>query len=63
MVIDFIGCYAIEVVCKALFADLQPKSLITRGSERRMKRRAIEIQAKAAEELEKARAELEKKGQ
>jgi len=42
MIIDFIGCWAIESVCKYLFADLEPKSLVTRGRERRERRRAIE---------------------
>jgi len=31
MIIDFIGCWVIENVCKYLFADLEPKSIITRG--------------------------------
>ncbi|TFK24085.1 endoplasmic reticulum Ca-transporting P-type ATPase [Coprinopsis marcescibilis] len=39
MVIDFIGCWIIEKVCKALFADLAPKPMVTRGHERREKRR------------------------
>ncbi|KAF7313779.1 Cation-transporting ATPase [Mycena chlorophos] len=42
MVIDFAGCYMIEVVCKYLFADLEPKEMITRGRERREQRRALE---------------------
>jgi len=42
MIIDFIGCWAIETVCKYLFADLEPKSLVTRGRERRERRRARE---------------------
>ena len=42
MIIDFIGCWAIETVCKYLFADLEPKSIVTRGRERREKRRAAE---------------------
>jgi cation-transporting ATPase 13A1 len=42
MIIDFIGCWAIETVCKYLFADLEPKSMITRGRERRERRRATE---------------------
>ena len=42
MVIDFIGCWVIESVCKYLFADLEPKSIVTRGRERREKRRASE---------------------
>lgn len=42
MIIDFIGCWAIESVCKYLFADLEPKSIVTRGRERRERRRAVE---------------------
>jgi cation-transporting ATPase 13A1 len=42
MIIDFIGCWAIENVCKYLFADLEPKSIVTRGRERRERRRAAE---------------------
>ena len=42
MVIDFIGCWVIESVCKYLFADLEPKSMVTRGRERRERRRATE---------------------
>jgi cation-transporting ATPase 13A1 len=42
MIIDFIGCWAIENVCKYLFADLEPKSIVTRGRERRERRRARE---------------------
>jgi cation-transporting ATPase 13A1 len=42
MIIDFIGCWAIESVCKYLFADLEPKSIVTRGRERRERRRATE---------------------
>ena len=42
MALDFVGCWAIEQTCKALFADLEPKSMITRGRERREKRRQIE---------------------
>lgn len=39
MAADFIGCWLVEIVCKALFADLAPKQLITRGRERRELRR------------------------
>ncbi|KAI0281854.1 hypothetical protein BGY98DRAFT_957834 [Russula aff. rugulosa BPL654] len=42
MIIDFIGCWVIESVCKYLFADLEPKSIVTRGRERRERRRAAE---------------------
>ena len=47
MVIDFVGCFLIEQVCKRLFANLEPKPMITRGRERREKRRAEEEQKKA----------------
>ncbi|KAJ7049439.1 hypothetical protein C8F01DRAFT_1069054 [Mycena amicta] len=40
MVIDFAGCYAIEKTCKYLFAELEPKEMVTRGRERRELRRA-----------------------
>ena len=56
MLADFAGCYIIEKTCKALFADLQPKELVTRGRERREARREIE-------EREKALAIEEKKDQ
>lgn len=40
MAVDFVGCYVIESSCKYLFAELEPKPMITRGRERREKRRA-----------------------
>ncbi|KZO94433.1 endoplasmic reticulum Ca-transporting P-type ATPase [Calocera viscosa TUFC12733] len=42
MVIDFGGCFLIEVITKYLFADLEPKPFVTKGIERRLKRRAEE---------------------
>ncbi|KAK4688093.1 manganese-transporting P-type ATPase, partial [Tremellales sp. Uapishka_1] len=42
MIIDFGGCYLIETFCKAVFADLEPPEMVTRGRERREKRRAEE---------------------
>lgn len=53
MIIDFAGCWVIEKICKFLFADLEPKAMITRGRERREKRRAQEVLAKQAAESEK----------
>jgi len=47
MIIDFAGCYLIEVVCKALFADLEPKTMITRGRERREARRLEQSKLRA----------------
>jgi cation-transporting ATPase 13A1 len=44
MIIDFAGCWVIEKVCKYLFADLEPKPMVTRGRERREQRRLLEEQ-------------------
>jgi manganese-transporting P-type ATPase len=63
MVIDFIGCYIIEVVCKYLFADLEPKPLIKRGSERRAARRLEEAKLQIQKEVEDAKRALESKNQ
>ncbi|KAF8908091.1 endoplasmic reticulum Ca-transporting P-type ATPase [Gymnopilus junonius] len=46
MIIDFGGCWIIEKVCKYLFADLEPKPMVTRGRERREQRRLLEEQEK-----------------
>ena len=59
MIIDFIGCYLIEQVCKALFADLEPKELVTRGRERREKRRAVEALETAKKALEEIKVKKE----
>lgn len=42
MIADFVGCWVIEKLCKRLFADLEPKPLVTRGRERREARRKEE---------------------
>jgi len=58
MVADFIGCWLVEIVCKALFADLAPKQLITKGRERRELRRQEEEQCNMqflADETKKSR--------
>lgn len=47
MAADFLGCWLIEIICKAIFADLAPKKLITRGRERRELRRQEEEAMKA----------------
>ena len=44
----FTGCWVIEKACKYVFAELEPKPLITRGRERREARRRE--QARVAEE-------------
>lgn len=61
MALDFVGCYAVELGCKYLFADLEPKALVTRGRERREARRAIEVQQAEAERAKREMEELEKK--
>ncbi|KAI0029694.1 endoplasmic reticulum Ca-transporting P-type ATPase [Vararia minispora EC-137] len=60
MIVDFGGCYIVEKVCKHLFADLEPKEIITRGRERRDIRRLEEERARKAAE---AAVEAEKKTQ
>lgn len=51
MIIDFAGCWLIELACKYLFAELEPKAMITRGRERREKRRRLEEAQKATTAL------------
>ena len=46
------GCWVIEVACKYLFADLEPKSMVTKGRERREQRRLIEEQEKSKSQAE-----------
>ncbi|KAF9070693.1 hypothetical protein BDP27DRAFT_583143 [Rhodocollybia butyracea] len=53
MIIDLAGCWIIENVCKYLFADLEPKPMVTSGRERREKRRAEQLKQAAFEESEK----------
>ena len=52
MIVDFMGCWVIEVTCKYLFADLEPKSMVTKGRERREQRRLIEEKEKAEKSLD-----------
>lgn len=61
MVGDFALCYLIEIVCKALFADLEPKPMITRGRERREARRAEEERKRDAEAMAALEADFAKK--
>lgn len=59
MLLDFGGAYVVEFLAKALFLDVRPRPMVTKGSERREARRAIEeaerqaIETKAREEAEK----------
>lgn len=52
MIVDFIGSWIVEVICKYLFADLAPKAIVTRGRERREARRAEELRVKQQKEQE-----------
>lgn len=49
MILDFGLCWAMEKGCKALFADLAPAEIVTRGEDRRIKRR-VEEAARIAKE-------------
>ncbi|TCD66868.1 hypothetical protein EIP91_000766 [Steccherinum ochraceum] len=42
MAIDFLGCWVVEVSCKYLFAELEPKKMVTAGRHRREQRRLVE---------------------
>ncbi|WVO18333.1 hypothetical protein L204_106048 [Cryptococcus depauperatus] len=61
MILDFIFCYGMEKACKALFADLEPVEFVTRGRERREKRRAEKVQDLRESERLRLLAEGEKK--
>lgn len=63
MVIDFGGCWAIELACKALFADLEPRPMITRGRERRERRREEEARLMEEQRMRDLEAEFLKKAQ
>lgn len=63
MLADFIGCWIVEITCKRLFADIAPKPLVTRGRERRERRRAEEDRLKNEEAARIAATEAEKKTQ
>lgn len=61
MLADFAGSWFVEVICKKLFADLEPKPLVTRGRERREARRAEEERKMKQEELLRLEKEEEDK--
>lgn len=49
MILDFVGCWVLEKACKFIFADLEPKAMVTRGRERREERRRLEMARAAVE--------------
>lgn len=53
MAIDYFGCWAIEVLMRKIFADKPVRELITRGDERRNRRRQLEA-SQASEEKKHA---------
>ena len=60
MLADFAGSWLVEVICKHLFADLEPKRLVTRGRERREARRVEEAKEKRIQEAKEERIKEEK---
>ena len=56
MVLDFVGCYAIEKALKALFSDYKPKDIAVRRPDQLMRenKRLMEEQAAADREKEMA---------
>lgn len=67
MIIDYVGCYLIEVVLKWAFSDFRPRDIAERRPEqleRERERKAVEAKKKEEEEEKKAAekiAEMEKK--
>ena len=62
MVLDYVGCYAVEYVFKLFFSDLKPKDIAIRRPEQmaREEKRQIEAAEKRQEEMEKAAEEKRK---
>jgi cation-transporting ATPase 13A1 len=62
MIIDYVGCYVIEKVLKALFSDFKPKDIAVRRPDqlaREEQRREQALKDKIREEEEKAAKEIE----
>lgn len=62
MIVDYVGCYVIEKVLKALFSDYKPKDIAVRRPDqlaREQKRIDDEKTAKIRAEEEKARIQVE----
>lgn len=61
MIVDYLGCYVIEKVLKALFSDYKPKDIALRRPDQ-LERERMREEAKKAElvriEEEKAEAEV-----
>lgn len=62
MIIDYVGCWLIEVVLKRLFSDFRPRDIATRRPdqlEREQARKSVERGVKDAEEERKRLAKVE----
>jgi len=62
MIVDYLGCYAIEKVLKALFSDYKPKDIAIRRPDqlaREEMRKEEEKQQKLREEDEKQKKQVE----
>ena len=63
MLIDYVGCYAIEKVLKHLYSDFRPKDIAVRRRDQlqaEQKRKMIEIQEMEGKKASEAYAQLEK---
>jgi len=60
MLADFVGSWLVEIICKHLFADLEPKPLVTRGRDRREARRVEEVKRLAEEKRIQERIQEDK---
>lgn len=62
MVLDYVGCYSIEIVLKRLFSDFQPRDIALRRKdqdEREKERKAIELSEKVAKDERERLAKVE----
>ncbi|CAJ2512455.1 Uu.00g054700.m01.CDS01 [Anthostomella pinea] len=60
MVIDYVGCYVIEVVLKALFSDYRPRDIALRRPEQLERERVRKEAAKAITDAEEEKKRLAK---
>ncbi|KAL7629795.1 putative cation-transporting ATPase 1 [Parahypoxylon ruwenzoriense] len=60
MILDYVGCWAIEIVLKRLFSDFRPRDIAARRPEQNERERARKEAEKAARDAEEERKRLEK---
>lgn len=62
MILDYVGCYLIEIVLKRLFSDFRPRDIALRRKdqdERENERKAIQLAEKAAKDEKERLAKVE----